>query len=161
MAVPLRQAAFALLAALAVHCSAGGDDDSVVPQFATVYGTILSARCSPCHSGTNQGAQAGKLDMSSEQKAYSSLVGVPAMGVSCGPSGLTRVVPGDASNSLLFLKVHAGLIMAEDHTIDAQPGPEAGADQPPCGDTMPDDGTSLTQAEVSLIEDWIDDGAKP
>jgi hypothetical protein len=160
MAVPLRQAAFGLLAALTIHCS-GDDDDSVVPQFATVYGTILSARCLPCHSGTNEGALAGKLDMSTEQKAYSSLVGVPATGVSCGPSDLTRVVPGDAPDSLLFLKVHAGLIASEDNTTDAQPGPEAGAAQPPCGDTMPDDGTSLTQAEVGAIEDWIDDGAKP
>ncbi len=85
------------------------------------------------------------LDMSSEDVAYSNLVGVKAAGVSCGISGLTRVVAGSAQTSLLFNKVDSKL---------------PGHVNPPCGDPMPDDATVLTQAEVDLIAAWINDGAQ-
>ncbi len=87
----------------------------------------------------------GNLDMSSEETAYGNLVGVKAAGVGdCGKSGLTRVVPGNATASLMFNKVNAKLKQI----------------LPPCGDTMPDDQTVLNQTQVDLIESWINDGAQ-
>jgi hypothetical protein len=86
----------------------------------------------------------GKLDMSSEETAYSNLVGVKAAGTSCVTSNLIRVVAGSAATSLMFNKVNAKLTLT----------------QAPCGDTMPDDQMVLDQAQVDLIEAWIDDGAQ-
>jgi hypothetical protein len=129
-------------------CGGGGTvGDQGATGFTQVYSTIISKRCVPCHAtgdaGPNPGLFFGKLDMSTEQLAYANLVGVKAMGVSCVMTGLTRVVPGSAQTSVLFGKVDAPLTM---HPT-------------PCGDTMPDDGTNLTLAEVTLIQTWIDDGA--
>jgi hypothetical protein len=90
----------------------------------------------------------GMLDMSSEDLAYAHLVGVNAMGTSCDSSvtqGVvwTRVVPGHADSSLMFLKVKSKLTGA----------------LAPCGDPMPGDATTLSADEVALIRAWIDGGA--
>jgi hypothetical protein len=128
-------------------CGGDGAQTANGPGFGQVYSTIISQRCAGCHgigdAGPNPGLFFGKLDMSTEQAAYSNLVGVKAAGVSCVMTGETRVVPGNAQESVMFGKVSAPLTMAET----------------PCGDTMPDDGTSLTQDEVTLIQTWINDGA--
>jgi hypothetical protein len=132
-------------------CGGGGTGgDPGATGFTQVYSTVISERCLPCHAsggdaGTNVGFIFGKLDMSTQQLAYANLVGVKAAGVSCVITGLTRVVPGSAQTSVLFGKVDAPLTM----------------NPTPCGDTMPDDGTNLTQAEVTLIQTWINDGANP
>jgi hypothetical protein len=129
------------LATLTASCggSSGGGT-----RFSQVYSTIISSRCLPCHS-VGTGATAGMLDMSSEQTAYSNLVGVKAKGVGgCSASGLTRVIPGSAQTSLLYEKVKSKLTQGN----------------PPCGDSMPDDATTLSQAQVDLIETWIDEGAQ-
>ncbi len=129
-------------------CGGGSPvNDPGTTGFTQVYSTVIAKRCVPCHAtgdaGANPGLFYGKLDMSTQQLAYANLVGVKAMGVSCVISGLTRVVPGSAQTSVLFGKVDAPLTM----------------NPTPCGDTMPDDGTNLTQAEVTLIQTWIDQGA--
>jgi hypothetical protein len=117
------------------------------PRFSQVYEAILSKRCLPCHDpGSGMlafGAISGNLDMSTESLAYANLVGVKARGPSCIASGLTRIVAGDAQSSLLFEKVQSKVLM-----IAA-----------PCGDTMPDDATTLSQADLAMIQAWIDDGA--
>jgi hypothetical protein len=113
------------------------------PEFSQVYSAIISTRCVPCHS-TGEGVMYGKLDMSTEESAYSNLVGVKAAGTSCVTSNLIRVVQGSATTSLMFNKVNAKLMQIE----------------APCGDTMPDDQTVLDQAQVDLIETWINDGAQ-
>jgi hypothetical protein len=155
-------------AAIGTQCSSGGDDGSV-PQFSVVYGEVIMPRCLPCHAvGAGANPASGNLDMSTEQTAYANLVNVAASGVSCKASDLMRVVPGNAPNSLMFLKVNAGLLSAEQRmsaesdaeSADAQ-SIDAAASIPPCGDTMPDDGTNLSQDQVAIIQDWIDDGAKP
>jgi|HubBroStandDraft_1064217.scaffolds.fasta_scaffold276829_2 hypothetical protein len=85
------------------------------------------------------------LDMSTEPTAYANLVGVKAAGMGgCSASGLTRVVPGNAQMSLLFEKVDSKLIQMN----------------PPCGDPMPDDATTLDQAQVDRIQEWINGGAQ-
>src|SRR5580658_62522 len=119
-----------------------GADGSEGPGFSEVYSTIISGRCLPCHS-SGGGAMFGMLDMSTEQTAYSNLVGVKAAGTSCVTSNLTRVVPGSATTSLLFNKVNAKLQQIA----------------PPCGDPMPDDQNVLNQTQVDLIQTWINDGA--
>jgi hypothetical protein len=133
--------AFVLAAPMAA-CG-GGSSGSEGPAFSEVYSTIISGRCLPCHS-SGGGFMYGKLDMSSEQAAYSNLVGVKAAGTSCIMSNLTRIVPGSATTSLMFNKVNAKLKQIA----------------PPCGDTMPDDQTVLDQTQVDLIETWINDGAQ-
>jgi hypothetical protein len=122
-----------------------GGGEAGGPEFSQVYSTIVSPRCLPCHSNSTLGGVLyGKLDMSSQETAYSNLVGVKAAGSSCVTSNLIRVVPGSAATSLMFNKVNAKLM-------------QIGA---PCGDTMPDDQTVLDQAQVDLIETWINDGAQ-
>jgi len=54
-------------------------------------------------------------------------------------TSLTLVVPGDSTNSLLFKKVSSN--------------------SPPVGATMPLIGRRLTSDELTLIRDWIDQGA--
>lgn len=121
-----------------------GPESATEPAFSEVYSTIISGRCLPCHS-SGGGVMFGNLDMSTEETAYENLVGVKAAGVGdCSKSGLTRVVPGNAATSLMFNKVNAKLKQIP----------------PPCGDTMPDDQTVLNQAQVDLIESWINDGAQ-
>ncbi|MFH1213049.1 MAG: c-type cytochrome domain-containing protein [Candidatus Neomarinimicrobiota bacterium] len=50
------------------------------------------------------------------------------------------VIAGDADNSLLYQKIST--------------------DTPPTGERMPQGGTRMTSTEISLIEDWINQGAK-
>jgi hypothetical protein len=81
----------------------------------------------------------GKLDMSAQDKAYTNLVNVAAAGSECSGKG-TRVVPGNADGSLLYLKVSA--------------------DAPPCGGKMPLGLTPIPKTQADMIDAWIADGAK-
>ncbi len=87
--------------------SATTDRDAAAepPTFARVYAEIL-VTCSACH---RPGQLAPFMDFSSPTAAYTALVRVRASGPSCGTSGDTRVVPGDASGSLLFEKISYAL----------------------------------------------------
>ncbi len=88
----------------------------------------------------------GKLDLSTSQTAYTNLVGIKAAGSSCGTSGLTRVVAGNASMSLFYNKLNA-------KTTNVKA---------PCGDTMPDGAAAaLSAANITLIQSWINGGANP
>jgi hypothetical protein len=123
----------------------------LTPTFTNVYSSIISARCTGCHRPGGSGVTAGLLDLSTQAAAYTNLVGVAAQGTSAGTSGITcastslaRVVPSDASSSLLFAKVHSKL---------------AGA-LAPCGSPMPPGSSaSLTAAQIDLIGAWINAGA--
>jgi hypothetical protein len=83
--------------------------------------------------------------MSSQAAAYMNLVGAAVTTPSNLPStaGHTctgeRVVPGDSSMSLLYLKVSEA--------------------SPPCGVQMPEVGANLTAAQILTIKTWIDEGA--
>jgi uncharacterized membrane protein len=122
------------------------------PTFTSVY-AIIEQRCTGCHHSGGSGVTVGKLDMSMQGLAYSNLVGVAAQGTGAGTSKMTcasemppfvRVIPGDAANSLLFIKVDSKLTMS----------------MPPCGSPMPPGmEESLTEDEVFLIGAWIGDGA--
>lgn len=101
--------------------------------FTATY-AIIQRACVSCHGS------AGALNMSTESTAYANLVGTAAMGGSCGSSGLSRVVPGDAMASLLYLKIRGGTA-------------------PPCGNAMPRGASTLPAADIATIRDWIEAGA--
>jgi hypothetical protein len=118
----------------------GGAGDAAVAAapatFTEIYATILQPTCSVCHTPGGIGAF---QDFSSQSSAYAALVGVKASGPSCGSSGETRVVAGNASQSLLFQKISEA--------------------NPPCGSPMPLGGPPLSSAQTTLIEGWINAGA--
>ena len=116
--------------------TAAAGDATAPATFTAVYTEILQPTCSPCHQPGGEGAF---QDFSSQAAAYSALVGAKASGPSCGSGGAIRVVPGNASQSLLFQKVSEASL--------------------PCGSPMPLGGPPLPSAQVMLIEDWINAGA--
>jgi hypothetical protein len=89
-----------------------------------------------CHK---PGGIGGFQDFSSQSSAYTALVGVKASGPSCESSGETRVVAGNASQSLLYQKVSEA--------------------NPPCGSQMPLGGPPLSSEQTTSIEEWINAGA--
>ncbi|MEZ4407019.1 MAG: hypothetical protein R3A52_11140 [Polyangiales bacterium] len=109
-----------------------GATDAGPPTFTAVY-AIITARCVSCHGGS------GGLNMSTRAMAHANLVGASAAGSACGSSGLTRVVAGDASRSLLYEKVSG---------------------TPSCGVRMPRNVTALTAAQIETIRAWIAAGAR-
>jgi len=139
---------FTLGALCSLACSGGSSsargiaiesvaDSAAAPAtFSEVYATILQPTCSECHA---PGGIGSFQDFSSQSNAYAALVGVKASGPSCGSSDETRVVAGNASQSLLFQKVSET--------------------NPPCGSQMPLGGPPLSSAQMTLLEDWITNGA--
>lgn len=107
-------------------------DSGLPASFTDVY-AIIQANCG-CHLAA-PGPQG--LNMSTRQLAYSNLVGA-ATG-SAGPcAGNTRVIAGDAANSVLYRKV-SGINL--------------------CGERMPRFGPSLPAEQVDAIGSWIAAGA--
>jgi uncharacterized membrane protein len=111
------------------------------PTFTNVYATVLSQRCAVCHADAGAiGVTQGTLALGGQSVAYASLVGVAASGSACAGHG-TRVVPGQPSASLLYLKI----------SLDSPA---------PCGAKMPFEEPSLTRAETDLVAAWITAGAR-
>jgi hypothetical protein len=111
-------------------------------SFATaVYEQVIHARCCACH--TDAPSFGGLAFFPGQSLAYANLVGVPAgpaQGNQCRNSGLMRVQPGDPEHSLLYLKLT----------------------NPPCGNKMPPAAfTQVSAEQVSLVHQWIADGAAP
>ena len=111
------------------------------PTWTAVYESIVQRGCNggtTCHSST----LAGQLQMSTPALAYSALVGVAAMGmggsVACNSTGLQRVAPYDADNSLLVQKLEAAM--------------------PVCGQHMPPGGM-VEAAQLQQLRAWIERGA--
>ncbi len=138
---------------------AGSLPDGGEPTFADVY-AIISSRCLGCHVPGGPGVNFGHLDMSTKELAYTDLLGpngtgAPAAGTSAGASGATcasiqgllRVDPGNATSSLLWLKVNSKLQAVT-----------TSASEPPCGSGMPVGATNapLTQEQIDTIAAWID-----
>jgi hypothetical protein len=128
------------VAALVIGC--GSSSPSVPspasgsPTFSNIYANIIETNgCTSCH---NSSTLAGNLDMSTQDTAYMSLVGVPALGPSCGRMGRMRVVAGDPSMSLFYEKVMP---------------------EPPCGAQMPKGGLAVATGDPTLIWGWISGGA--
>jgi hypothetical protein len=135
----------------AAHSDAGAGGAASGPTFTRVMREVMTnGRCGGplCHSSNVAGVHLGSKDT-----LYNSLVNKPAEGAKCragatgseagvasgdgGVQNYTIVVPGKPEESLLYLKI--------DHN-------------PPCGDPMPVGGT-LTDAQITLVHDWIAAGA--
>lgn len=108
----------------------GGDGVGACPPGTDVEATILAAKCggSVCHDAD---MPAGALDLVSPD------VAARVSGVEASPActGNILAVPGDASTSLLYLKLGSS---------------------PPCGSPMPLGGTALSADEQACINDWIE-----
>jgi hypothetical protein len=104
--------------------------------FTEVYTTIISPNCLGCH---DSGTKAGNLDMSTQSVAFMNLVGVPASGPSCLTVNEDRVTAGSPSQSVFYSKISASM--------------------PVCGNEMPLGGPFVSAADVTLVSEWITDGA--
>ncbi len=113
------------------------------PTWSSIYTVLVGPTCavSDCH-GT--APFRGRLDMSSQSNAYTSLVGSDAMGGSCGSMGYRRVIAGDPDNSLIIRKLE-GLPSNRDMAI--------------CGERMPLGRPRRSQDEIDRIRMWIQMGA--
>lgn len=141
------------LSASAVFSFGCSSDAPPANSFTSVYTEVIQPRCSNdfCHfNGVS--IRYSALDLSSRARAYWSLVGQPGMGPACSQSGM-RVVPGRPDLSVMYQKL---------------------LPSPPCGVQMPADmtgystngtsdlkfsGSALSDAELQLIHDWIQQGA--
>lgn len=88
---------------------------------------IFNSNCTGCHGDR------GGLSLA-QNGSYANLVNVQAQ---TGCATLRRVLPGDATSSVLFKRV-------------------SGFD---CGERMPRGGNALPSADVTKIRDWINQGA--
>ncbi|MDB4985439.1 MAG: hypothetical protein JWN04_617 [Myxococcaceae bacterium] len=122
------------------HGDGDGDGDAGGPAyvadgtFASVY-AVLSTSCISCHGA------AKSIDLSTPERAYATLVNVPASMKACaatdGGVAWLRVLPGDLEQSLMIQKL-------EGHA--------------PCGNPMPIKAL-LPDAEVEVFRAWVMDGA--
>lgn len=108
--------------------------DGVV-LFSTHIQPIFSANCTVCHRPGGIALLRGIELQLLEGVSYDFLVDQPSI----QNPDLTLVLPGDSSASLLFLKVSSSA--------------------PPVGSRMPLNRSPLSQAQINLIRDWIDQGA--
>lgn len=140
-------AASAALMAVAIHfeigCSAtpnpgGGNDngaDGSPVSFADDVQPLLTSRCISCHQPGGVALGEGiSMDLRAGS-AYDAIINQP----SDQDESLTLVIPGDAENSLLYLKVSSNT--------------------PPVGVRMPWFQLPLSAAQIDLIRRWIDEGA--
>ena len=115
----------------------GGTPETVIsdPSFSTVIQPIFSGNCavSGCH---NSSAQAGLI--LSQGQALANLVNVDSTQDTQRPVR-KRVLPGDATNSVLVIKIEAN---------------------PPFGDRMPQGRSALSSVRINNIKNWVDRGAK-
>jgi hypothetical protein len=136
----------------AMMAVAGGTAPGGPATFTRVFEEVLNRKT--CTSGYCHGMGLGNLMMTPDNRAgaYAALVGVAASGMGCGTSGKMRVVPGDPDASLMLEKISPPM--------------------PSCGDSMPlgtkfdpnciipdDPSVCTTQAEITLVRDWIAAGA--
>ena len=128
-------AAFALCAALfGAGCPATTDptDTSTAVTYVADVLPIFQAQCMGCHA---EGGSAGITLELTEESGYDRVVNQPSV----QDASFTLVVPGDADASLLYRKVSS--------------------DTPPVGGRMPLFRAPLSDADIEVIRNWIDQGA--
>ena len=155
----LAAAALATVSLQIAGCSAaedavtGGTSSS---GFDAVYTGVIGKNCNGCHGtsapGYNPGETESSLDFTSADAAYNSLKGQSTglTGNFAACNGKAFVVAGDASKSLLMASI-------ENATRKAYAN---GACTSASVSAMESRGGALTAAQVSLVRDWINAGAK-
>ena len=105
--------------------------DGLLPRLSSIQRIVFNPSCIE-HHGDH--ATEADLDLTAGN-AYANLVNVRSVQVA-----LNRVTPGNAENSYLI------------HKIDGRAGI--------VGDRMPTNGPFLTAAQIDIIKQWINDGAR-
>lgn len=123
--------------------------------FDKVYTDVFAKSCSGCHAPSAPGYSAGEtessLDFSSADRAFATLSG-QARGLSgnfAACNGVAFVVAGDASKSLLYASV-------DSTTRKAFVSGSCNKDVVGAMESM----TIVSSAQVALVRDWINAGAK-
>ena len=108
------------------------------------WAALYAAHIEPagCANGYCHGGSAGGLSFTDAASAYDALVGQSVTEPHCG--SITRIVPGDADSSMLYIRVRA-----------AELDPE-GCEPP----KMPQGSEGLTDEAAAAIAAWIDAGAQ-
>ncbi|NUO84455.1 hypothetical protein HUU05_30640 [candidate division KSB1 bacterium] len=107
----------------------------IQPTLSSIQANIFTPKCvnAGCHPGGG-----APMSLASGQ-SYNTLVGAGGTGVtSSGYAPLLRVSPGNAANSVLYLKVAGNTL----------------------GNIMPLGRPPLSAAEVTAIQTWINNGAQ-
>ena len=120
---------------LASGCDGGGDSAAPDVPYEDVQSVFDKYGCVGCHPGVNP-----SLDLTAEN-SYDELVGAQAL---ADPT-LYRVVAGDPSSSLLYLKLGGDPVVA---------------DIPGIGTRMPPRAPPIDEADLATVRDWILGGAK-
>lgn len=125
-----------LPAVLLTGCPASAPSTGLQPTYTSLAENVLVG-CSTqaCHGGLNP---AGNLSLEAG-KGHAALVGVPPDNAQAKANGLLRVTAGDPDRSFLLIKLH--------------PIAKSGY-----GTQMPVGGR-LTEAQISLVRQWIARGA--
>jgi hypothetical protein len=115
--------------------TSGPIEPTFEPSLVAIQGEIFRPTCAAafCHKDGQLG-----FDGSSLERSFETLVNAPTDTKECGPTGLTRVVPGQPQDSLLYLKLT----------------------EPPCGRKMPlNFNSNLGPRALEQIRLWIEGGA--
>jgi hypothetical protein len=117
----------------------GTADTGAATGWDAFYQTYLEP--AGCASGYCHGGGSGYLSFSDASSAYDALVDQPVTESVCGTT--TRVVPGDATASALYLRLRPSAM-----------------DDPSCEPTkMPPDSEGLSEEAVAGLAAWINEGA--
>ncbi len=123
-----------------VFLGCGGSKSSsgtVEPTLSSIQSKIFNSSCAlaSCH---NSSSAQGDLALN-EGNTFDQLINIAADNVVAAAAGKKRVIPGDPDNSFLIQKLE---------------GPGSGE-----GDRMPQSNSSLSQEEIDVIRQWIEQGA--
>jgi hypothetical protein len=140
--------------------------DSIEPSHENVQ-ALVDRSCTfteSCHGGDGDGQ--AKLNFAAVTRfsaAFETDDGEPRL--SCEYNRMPLVDPGKPERSWIMVKL-AGPVDGIDRIIAGDWGPEAGwtegtdEDCPDLGQRMPQVGESLSKAEISLVREWIREGAQ-
>ena len=155
-------AIFALSASAVLGFGCGSGAAPSANSFTKIYTETIQQKCTTdfCHYN-GEPMRLGALDLSSQVRAYWSLVGLPCMAPTCAQDGM-RVLPGNPEASFMYLKVLDPLPAGR--TTRCSGGVEMPADETNYstnGDSAPSfSGHPLSAEEQQRIHDWIQDGAQ-